>query len=188
MILKIPAKYLRLAQTCQGKNDVRYYLNGILLSTGGDIVSTDGHRLAKTTHDDPEYLAELNRWSEQLDRNIIIEIAEKIPASAEQCTIDTDRMCIHCISAKGRPLKTFVIDTIDGKFPDYRQVLPSSPVEPTTQVGFNPKYLADAAILGSTGFPTVKLELRGEHTALTVYPNNNDWPKDTKMIIMPARL
>ena len=50
MQFTIDAKLIRAAMACQAKNEVRYYLTGILIAKNGDIVGTDGHALFRGTH------------------------------------------------------------------------------------------------------------------------------------------
>lgn len=103
------------------QQDVRYYLNGILveLSTGLiKLVATDGHRLALS-----EYKVDIEL---EVDKQIIIprkgvmELSRlldssdslvKLTLSQNHIKIETDKL-------------SFTSKLIDGKFPDYNRVIP----------------------------------------------------------------
>ncbi|GLP97674.1 DNA polymerase III subunit beta [Paraferrimonas sedimenticola] len=107
-------------QFSMANQDVRYYLNGLLLETEGNTlraVATDGHRLAlsyrlieaslpeKQVIVPRKGVIELSRLFESEDASIHIAIGENsIRAVTEQATL-TSKL-------------------VDGRFPDYRRVLP----------------------------------------------------------------
>jgi hypothetical protein len=43
--ITMDAQFVRAAQACQAKKDVRYYLNGICIMPQGKIAGTNGHIL-----------------------------------------------------------------------------------------------------------------------------------------------
>lgn len=104
------------------QQDVRYYLNGILveLSTGLiKLVATDGHRLALS-----EYVVDIEL---PVDKQIIIprkgvmELAKllnpsdtpvKLTLSQNHIKLETEEL-------------SFISKLIDGKFPDYNRVIPA---------------------------------------------------------------
>lgn len=109
-------------QFAMAQQDVRYYLNGLLLEISGNIlrtVATDGHRLAldeteiDTNLDQPvqiivprKGIIELSRLLENSDKAVEISI------SANHVRVRGDDIC-------------FTSKLIDGKFPDYQRVIPS---------------------------------------------------------------
>ena len=103
------------------QQDVRYYLNGVLLeiSTGKvKLVATDGHRLA---------LSETGFDSGEVDeRQIIIPRKAVLELSR---LLDSDEAPVKCIVSQNHlRLETqdlvFTTKLIDGKFPDYQRVIP----------------------------------------------------------------
>jgi DNA polymerase-3 subunit beta len=105
------------------QQDVRYYLNGMLLEISSNLirtVATDGHRLAlseikKTVTDQEEIqvilprkaVVELSRLLNELDHDITIELSTNYLKVLLQNSIFTTKL-------------------IDGRFPDYTRVMPSS--------------------------------------------------------------
>lgn len=113
-------KLLGEVKYAMAQQDIRYYLNGVLISIDGDslcIVATDGHRLAFTRAQlESSYarteaiiprkaINELSRLLEDSDSEIILNISDK-NISAEFSGI------------------SFITKVIDGKFPDYKRVIP----------------------------------------------------------------
>lgn len=103
--------------------DVRYYLNGLLLETEGNIiraVATDAHRLACC-----EVRIEgsaLPRLEVVMPRKSIIELQRLLADNDEPVTIDISerqiRMRFNQIE--------FISKLVDGKYPDYNRVIPTT--------------------------------------------------------------
>lgn len=102
--------------------DVRYYLNGLLLDMGADhvaTVATDGHRLAISKSQAAEKgevsaqqiiiprkaILELSRLLESKDREIALQISQK------HIRLQTDNV-------------QFTSKLIDGRYPDYQAAIP----------------------------------------------------------------
>ena len=112
---------LENTQFAMAQQDVRYYLNGLLLEVSGNklrAVATDGHRLAldetdiQTALDEPiqiivprKGITELTRLLQNNDSEIEIQI------STNHLRIKGDNTC-------------FTSKLIDGRFPDYQRVIP----------------------------------------------------------------
>ncbi|KZX86153.1 DNA polymerase III subunit beta, partial [Oleiphilus sp. HI0009] len=103
-----------------GVQDVRYYLNGLLLDVNGNkikAVSTDGHRLSISEAE--LTVAVENPVKAIIPRKAISEIAKLLTSGEEvtlkvsenQATINVDNY-------------TFTTKLIDGTFPNYEQVIP----------------------------------------------------------------
>lgn len=103
------------------QQDVRYYLNGILVEISPNLiklVATDGHRLALSN-----YPSEISVSSEKqiiIPRKGVIELSRllessenpaKIVLSQNHIRVETDNL-------------VFTSKLIDGKFPDYKRVIP----------------------------------------------------------------
>jgi len=103
------------------QQDVRYYLNGMLLELGDRyvrMVSTDGHRLALST-----LATDLEREEVKqviVPRKGIIELGRLLTDSENEVTLSIGDS--HIYSQIGN--YKFTSKLIDGKFPDYNRVIP----------------------------------------------------------------
>ena len=116
-------KLLTNTQFAMAQQDVRYYLNGLMLEILPDkikAVATDGHRLA---YDETETQTSVNE-----DRQIIIPrkgVTELIRLlQTSQCDVDIKVSKNHVHAASGN--LTLTSKLIDGKFPDYQRVIPKT--------------------------------------------------------------
>lgn len=103
------------------QQDVRYYLNGLLLEVSADylrVVATDGHRLAMHT----EKLATAAKTKTQviIPRKGILELSRLLTDGDEDVSLVIGT---NNIRARTRNF-TFTSKLVDGKFPDYDRVLP----------------------------------------------------------------
>jgi DNA polymerase-3 subunit beta len=105
------------------QQDIRYYLNGLLLVLEGDqvrVVATDGHRLSYAARDIASQRG--SRVEVILPRKAIHELARLLEDSDEQAEV----------SVFGSQVRfrfgaiELVTKVIDGKFPDYTRVIPTS--------------------------------------------------------------
>jgi len=126
-----------LAKHIAPKSDIRYYLNGVMLEvtpTARFYVATDGHKLAAIREDrqegdvDGQYI---------LPRDVILGV--KIQKAGRNPVEYAD------LDVSGAKPKLDYCGTgtvfafIDGKFPDWRRVVPVKTTGETAQ--FNPDYL-----------------------------------------------
>lgn len=113
---------LAKTQYAMAAQDVRYYLNGLLLQVDGRelrAVATDGHRLAFAS---VELETELPRQEMILPRKTVLEL--------NRLLVDTDD-ALNISLAPSQVRFSFgnivlVSKLIDGKFPDYERVIPPS--------------------------------------------------------------
>ena len=115
-----------LAQTqfAMATQDVRYYLNGLLLLVDGNelrAVATDGHRLAFASMALGEGV-ELARQELILPRKTVLELNRLLADSDDPIRID---MMSNQIRFQFGNV-VLVSKLIDGKFPDYERVVPAS--------------------------------------------------------------
>ncbi len=103
------------------QQDVRYYLNGMLLELKPDgvkLVATDGHRLALS-----EYEGSLGVTGNRqliIPRKGVMELARLLGTGDEAARISLGQNHIR-VQADGI---VFTSKLIDGKFPDYNRVIP----------------------------------------------------------------
>ena len=114
-------KVLELVQFAMAVQDIRYYLNGVLLSTDGNIlrvVATDGHRLSMAQHTLPEDVAKIDAI---LPRKTVLELIKLLDESD-----DPVHLKIHQNQVKFTFAGIEIVSKIvEGKFPDYTKVIPS---------------------------------------------------------------
>jgi DNA polymerase III subunit beta len=104
------------------QQDIRYYLNGLLLSIDGDMmraVATDGHRLAycDTTLD-----AQLPKLDLIVPRKTVLEMMRQLDDSDAIVSIQASNQMIQ-FNFSGH---TLMSKLIEGKFPDYNKVIPKN--------------------------------------------------------------
>ncbi|MCL2644940.1 MAG: DNA polymerase III subunit beta, partial [Betaproteobacteria bacterium] len=161
---------LALVTYAMAQQDIRYYLNGLLLIADGKnlvLVATDGHRLA---YADSELEAPVpSRCEVILPRKTVLELARQIG--------DTDDTVDVVLSGNQAVFRfgsiEFVTKLIDGKFPDYERVIPRE--QPgcitLTRVPFLAA-LQRAAILSNEKFHGVRLVL--DNGMLAIISSNTE--------------
>jgi DNA polymerase-3 subunit beta len=114
-------RLLSLVQYAMAQQDIRYYLNGLLLSMGEDalsVVATDGHRLALASL--PGQLAN-SKAEVILPRKAVLELCKLL--ADDDATVSIEVRENQVLFAFGSI--EFVTKVVDGKFPDYQKVIPS---------------------------------------------------------------
>ena len=144
-------------QYAMAVQDIRYYLNGLLLQTEGNqvrLVATDGHRLAFASADIDANLA---KSEVILPRKTILELYKLLQDSDEQINVE-----LLSNQARFSFGSTVIISKIvDGKLPDYNRVIPldNNNIFLLERVTFL-QALQRAAILANEKFRGVRLVLR----------------------------
>ena len=121
----LPQKALRrllsLVQYAMAQQDIRYYLNGLLMVVEDKqlkVVATDGHRLAYASL---KLDAELPRQEVIVPRKTVLELAKLLADSDDPVKIE--------LSATQAAFSFGSVDLVsklvDGKFPDYTRVIPT---------------------------------------------------------------
>ena len=108
---------------CMASQDVRYYLNGLLVEyKGGEVnaVATDGHRLALATSPLDKTIT-IDGERQILPRKAVLELSKILRQENEDIKITFGN---SSLSIQDDNLD-FSTKLIDGKFPDYEKVLPS---------------------------------------------------------------
>ena len=115
-------RLLKQVEFAMAQQDIRYYLNGLLLEVDGNklnLVGTDGHRLSFTS-------TTLNQSHEKTDvilpRKTVIELIKLLEDNDEEVTIEIAAGQVNFAFGDMR----LISKVIDGKFPDYHRVIPSS--------------------------------------------------------------
>jgi DNA polymerase-3 subunit beta len=105
------------------QQDVRYYLNGLLFWISGDnirAVATDGHRLA--THEVAVKVMQDTQQQVIIPRKAVLELSRLLAEETEELGMVLGDHHLRVIT----PRYSFSAKLIEGKFPDYRQVLPKA--------------------------------------------------------------
>ena len=162
-------RLLELTHFAMAHQDVRYYLNGLLLDIGEGLlraVATDGHRLA---------IAEIPVQTGDAARQVIVprkgisELLRLLGNGDEEVIIEVGSNAIQIALPEVR----LTSKLIDGKFPDYRRVVPKGEDSDKTVVVDRERVrqaLARAAILSNDKYRAVRLCL--EANVLRVVANN----------------
>ena len=139
--------------------DVRYYLNGLLFDFAGQqlrAIATDGHRLAIC---DLESSIDITSDRQLIvPRKGVMELSRMLSGDEDEVTLAIGRNHVRLVKGD----TTFTSKLIDGRFPDYKAVVP---------VGADKQMLVDkatfihalqrAAILSNEKYRGVKLEAAG---------------------------
>ena len=143
-------------QFAMAQQDVRFYLNGLLLEINPEslnVVGTDGHRLAKTTTTlDKKSITE---QSCIVPRKAIQELTRSL-SDEKECKVSlVDNQASFSFSQVSLTTKL-----IDGTFPDYNRVIPA---ETITNIMLDTKILKPAlqrvSILANEKFRGVRIDI-----------------------------
>ena len=122
----IPEKQLKYlidnTAFAMAQQDVRYYLNGLLLEVTQErarAVATDGHRLALC--DVPVQMENVEHEKMILPRKAVLELGRMLTESDEPIVLSLSTN--HIRFQRGNTV--FTSKLIDGKFPDYERVIPA---------------------------------------------------------------
>jgi len=114
-------RLLKQVEFAMAQQDIRYYLNGLLLEVNENqlnLVGTDGHRLSFTS-------TKLNQSYDKTDvilpRKTVVELIKLLDESEEEITIEISAGQVNFAFNEVR----LISKVIDGKFPDYHRVIPT---------------------------------------------------------------
>lgn len=167
--LKIPQNKFRTlllkTQFAIAQQDVRYYLNGLLLEINPDhmkAVATDGHRLAYASEEMATRCD--NRLQIIIPRKAVIELIRLLEDKEEEIAIELGH---HFINIAGRGFY-FTSKLVEGRFPDYNRVVPKNN---KTKILINRPFLQEAlhrvAIVSG-----ISARLEFNQNVLHVFANN----------------
>jgi DNA polymerase-3 subunit beta len=152
-------KMLDKTSFAMANQDVRYYLNGLLLDFNGQqlrAIATDGHRLAICDLDSQVAMADDRQLI--VPRKGVMELSRMLSGNDEEVTLAIGKNHIRLVKGD----TTFTSKLIDGRFPDYKAVVP---------VGADKQILVDkasfihalqrVAILSNEKYKGVRLEAAG---------------------------
>ena len=184
--LSLPQKdlrgLLRLAEFAMAQQDIRYYLNGMLLVLDKgtlQAVATDGHRLSWASLAVP---GSFSRQEVILPRKTVLELAKLLEDVEDPVTID-----ILANQARFRFGNVELVSkVVDGKFPDYNRVIPTGH---TKQIELARTQLLAAlqraAILSNEKFRGVRLVLADD--TLRIICTNSEQEEAEEEIEVPYK-
>ncbi|WP_438865135.1 DNA polymerase III subunit beta [Neptunicella sp.] len=170
-------KLIESTHFAMAQQDVRYYLNGLSLETEDTVirtVATDGHRLALCRL---EYSSNLPSKQVIIPRKGVLEISRLIDDSDKSLKVQIGSNHIRIFSSAF----IFTSKLVDGRFPDYRRVLPKDGdkfIEANKNLLKNA--FSRAAILSNEKFRGVRLNLSNAELKITA---NNPEQEEAEEIV-----
>lgn len=177
----LKSELLRLIESTHfsmAHQDVRYYLNGMSIETEGNeirSVATDGHRLAicKISNDS----LSLPTRQVIVPRKGILEIIRLLDPIDQEVQVFLGSNHIRIIDSEF----SFTSKLVDGRFPDYRRVLPRNGDKILeTSKDLMRQVLSRAAILSNEKFKGVRLNF--SKTELKITANNPEQEQAEEVI------
>lgn len=186
MSINLPQKHLKCmlesTQFAMAQQDMRYYLNGLLFEADADglrLIATDGHRMAvsKAPH---IRLSAGENLHVILPRKAVSELLRLLQDTEEAITLNFDENHVKIDTKRF----SFISKLIDGRFPDYRRVMPQggNKIVELDRDEFK-RGLQRAVILSSEKHRGVRLQL--EEGCLRIYANNAEQEEAEEEISLP---
>jgi DNA polymerase III subunit beta len=184
--LSLPQKDLRalfrLAEFAMAQQDIRYYLNGMLLVVDkGSLqaVATDGHRLSWASI---PVAGDYARQEVILPRKTVLELSKLLADGDDPVTLD---ILANQVRFRFGSVE-LVSKVVDGKFPDYNRVIPSGhtkafAVDRVTLLAA----LQRAAILSNEKFRGVRLVLTDDE--LKIICTNSEQEEAEEQLEVPYK-
>lgn len=164
-------------QFSMANQDVRYYLNGLLLETDGSIlraVATDGHRLA-LSHQNIE--AQLPQKKVIVPRKGVTEMMRLMDAEEQDLTVAIGDNAIRITTGSS----VFTSKLVDGRFPEYDRVLPKGGDKIVLASRNHLKQaLLRASILSNEKFRGVRIQLEGN--TMKIIANNPEQEEAVEIV------
>lgn len=165
------------------QQDVRYFLNGLLLEVSSEhirTVATDGHRLAMCTREGG--VAGVDRHHAIIPRKGVLELARLLSDEADQVELT---LATNYLRATVGPY-TLTTKLVDGKFPDYDKVIPQAGESELVGVRESLRQaFARAAILSNEKYRGVRLIFEPEQ--LTIQANNPEQEEAEEVVAVDYR-
>ena len=115
-------KCLKQVEFAMAQQDIRYYLNGLLLEVNENnlnLVGTDGHRLSFTS---TKLAQTYDKTDVILPRKTVVELIKLLEDSDDEVNIEIGAGQVNFAFNEIR----LISKVIDGKFPDYHRVIPTA--------------------------------------------------------------
>ncbi|MGR8933880.1 MAG: DNA polymerase III subunit beta [Gammaproteobacteria bacterium] len=150
-----------------GNQDVRYYLNGLLLHLSNSqlkLVASDGHRLA--LYEDQLDVPSGQEMRVIVPRKGIVELNRLLDASDQPLTVQLSNNNVRIFNAD----LTFSAKLIDAKYPDFSKVMKQAFFDPllVEKAGFKDA-LTRVAILSNEKFRGVTLDIHDNNVKVSTH-------------------
>jgi len=170
-------RLIEATQFSMAHQDVRYYLNGMMFETEGEelrTVATDGHRLAVCSMPVGQALPS---HSVIVPRKGVIELLRLLDGGETPLQVQIGGSNIRAHVGD----YIFTSKLVDGRFPDYRRVLPKNP-DKVLEAGCDllKQAFARAAILANEKFRGVRLYITENQLKITA--NNPEQEEAEEML------
>lgn len=176
---EINQKDLRAVSHAMATNDIRYYLNGVFIEHNGAetrLVTTDGHRMHMVIQENEGQVVapvEFIIPADMVKKCITAKASRQDKSPKIVITYDNGK-----ISARLPDGSEIVQFATDGKFPDYRRIIPQLDGSAPEISVFNNDYVSDAIkgfcdyaqIKGKTK-PSIGLRPRGNSSGVLCVDN-----------------
>ena len=161
------------------QQDVRYYLNGMLLESDGKVlraVATDGHRLAMC---EIELATKATGQQVIVPRKGVLELQRLIGAEGSvNVQIGSNHIRVTIGDVR------FSSKLVDGRFPEYSRVIPAAPprVVKADRESLR-RALQRTAILSNEKYRGIRLALRQNHLLLTAHnPEQEEAEEEVEVV------
>lgn len=148
MLIYIPTNHLRAALLFAPTNDIRHYLNGVLVDASpgrddGRLVACDGHTMMVARLGADSIERQCSEEAEEpfsciIPRDVVARIVATVGKSTLHAALRIDE---HCTLIHGGTSEQFT--PLDGRYPDYLRVIPRQCSGVVAQ--FNADYVARCA-------------------------------------------
>lgn len=162
---------------CIAKNDVRYYLTGLLLEIVNEevfFVSTDGHRLAVASSN----LDTLDEGRFIIPRKAVLELAKLLGENDKLVKVAVDEHHI-CFEFERDLILTSKL--IDGDFPDWQSIMPDDQDKfVVAETAMVKQALQRVAILSNERYKGIRLSFSPKQ--LVIYSKNEQFEEAEELI------
>lgn len=204
MQVQLNANVFRAVVNVSAKDDIREYLCGFYLDVPeGKVVSTDGHRLISVPYqlisgESPTGIACVNpdgsKTGEFNAANNIYSRPPKLPPKGGTVLIDTgetgdNQATLTYFDKRGLQSGRFIVERIEGTYPDYLQIIPTVFGGKPEAIGFNAGYLWDIMKEAKKG-AACRFDFvpdSPERSQIKVTVGDSDFA-DAVIVLMPMRL
>lgn len=181
LVVKMPqsvmGRLITKTQFCMAHQDVRYFLNGMLLELADGYVravATDGHRLAVS---DSDFSAGVENVRQVIvPRKGVIELGRLLADNDDSVEI---RLGANHIQVELAGIR-FTSKLVDGRFPDYERVMPERGEQVlVSEKGVLKQALGRAAILSNEKYRGVRLELGADQLKIIAHNPEQEEAEET---------
>ena len=179
MHIDINQKDLKAVSYAMAQKDIRYYLQGVYIEANGAetrLVSTDGHRLHMVIQEQSGAVVEPVSFimpADMVKKCLTVKASKADTRPKILITYDQGK-----ISARLPDGSEIVQFALDGKFPDYRRIIPALDGGAPEPSIFNPDYVSDAvrgwcdyAEIRKSSPPTIGIRPRGASAGVLCLEN-----------------